>query len=49
MCSSSCGGRYRNFLASRPQNSPPNATGSQFMITSSPVTSAFPCRWLVVV
>lgn len=26
------------------QNSPPNAAGSQFMITSSPLTSALPCR-----
>jgi len=31
------------------QNKPPNAVGSQFMITSSPLISAFPCRWLVVV
>lgn len=31
------------------QNSPPNAAGSQFMITSSPLTSALFCRWLVVV
>lgn len=30
------------------QNRPPNAAGSQFMMTNSSLTSAFPWRWLAV-